>query len=145
MADISVTAANVAPVLTATSGQPTQTFQALSLSVITAGQPVYRDPITGKVAPCLVTDGTKSQVIGVAMNGAPGANQPINVAFAGDYTVGGTVAVAVPMTLGSAAGGITNTPADLTTGWYANVVAIPLTTTVARLCIINGTGTGAHA
>ncbi len=145
MADISVTASAVAPVLSGIGGQPTQTFQALALSAITAGQPLYRDPTTGKVAPCLVTDGTKSQVIGVAMSSAPGANQQVTVAFAGDYTVGATVAIAVPMMLGVAAGGITNTMADLTTGWYANMVAIPLTTTVARLCLQNGTGSGTHA
>ncbi len=145
MADITITAASVAPILSALSGQPTQTFQALSLSAITAGMAVYRDPTTGKVAPCLVTDGTKSQVIGVSMNSAPGANQPISVAFAGDYTAGGTLVVSSPMTLGSAAGGITITSADLTTGWYANVVAIPITTTIARLCPISGNGTGTKA
>jgi hypothetical protein len=145
MADLVVTAGSVALVTSGTAGQLTQTFPAVSLSAITAGQAVYRDPITGRVAPCLVTDATKSQVVGVAMNGAPGPNQPVTVAFAGDYTVGATIAAAVPITLGAAAGALTNTDADRITGWYANMVAVPLTTTVARLCVVNGSGTGVHA
>lgn len=130
MADIAVTAANVALV----SGP---FADGLSAAAITAGQAVYQTS-TGTWG-LAQRDGTQAECgqygLGMALNSAPGTGQPIRVALPGaDVTCGGTVAVGTIYTISATAGGWTSDAASSTN--YNSVFAVGKSTTRLRLICV---------
>lgn len=125
-ADVSITAANVAPSTNA------QTTQAVAGATITAGQAVYLDSTTNtiKLADANNTVLT-ADAVGIAINGAS-SGQPIIYQTGGDITVGGTVTVGGVYLVSANAGGIAPV-ADLTTGWFTKVLLIGKTASVATI------------
>jgi len=108
MADITVTAANVAQGTGAAVDH-----QFLAGETITAGQSVYRKASDGRwwKAQCdsaaeEVGNGTASVPrFGVSLHGAL-AGQPLSVQTSGPYTAGGTVVAGTPYVVSATAGGI---------------------------------------
>ena len=126
MADISVTAANVAPV----SGPYADGVAAVA---ITAGQAVYQ--LAAGTWGLAQRDGTQIEAglygLGIALNTA-GIGQPLKIGLAGsDVTCGGTVAVGTVYTLSATAGGWTADAAASTN--YNSVFALGKSTTRLRM------------
>lgn len=139
MADLSITAANVALVTDPKVGIPTQVISGVAGTAVLAGQAVYQD-ISGRFQLTLSTDSLKSLVVGIATCSAPGANQPLTVAIRGDLTIGATLTVANPALLGSAPGGITITAGDYTTGWYPGSLGVCVTASNIRIAVATNNG-----
>lgn len=127
MADITVTAANVAKV----SGATTETGTAGA--TITAGKSVYKRNSDSKwlLAQC---DGTDEEAgsagVGIALNGCSDG-QPITVLTAGDITIGATVVAGTCYFVSATAGGICP-HADLVTGNRARFLGIGSTTGIIK-------------
>jgi hypothetical protein len=142
-ADIVITGTAVAVVSDPLKGQITQTKFAFSGGAITVGQCLYFDS-TGRLQPTLVTDVSKSVLVGIAIASAPASGQAVQYAYAGDVTLGSVLTVGQAVWLGSAAGAMTTTVADLVTGWYPALVGLGVTTANLRLAIATHQNT-AHA
>lgn len=104
MADLSITAANVAK---ASNAQVQSSYPAGE--TITAGQVVYLKSTDSKWYKAQA-DGTAEEAgasvtVGIALHGSL-ANQPLVVQIAGTITIGGTVTVATEYVISAAAGGI---------------------------------------
>ena len=86
MTDIVIVPANVVAGANATRASGTAGV------TITAGQLVYKDPVTTKylLADNNAVDPNAHDAVGVALNGAA-LNQPITVQTGGDITIGGTL------------------------------------------------------
>jgi hypothetical protein len=128
MSDISITAANVVAI-------SDDIAHGTAGATITAGQVVYKDPVTGKY---LLADNNSATVAartpgGVALHGAS-LNQPLAVQKSGDITIGGTLTAGVAVYLSGTPGGICPV-ADLTTGMYPTILGIAESATVLRLNI----------
>lgn len=125
MADISVTAGSV---VAATSPVPV-IFNGVAGGTITAGQAIYIDTNNLVQLADAVTSLVTATAVGVSLNGGA-AGQPIAYQKSGLITIGATVVKgAIALTSGNNAGGITITAADLTTGWYTQVLGICINTT----------------
>lgn len=122
MADISITAANVI------AGSNARRVSKLAASTITAGQLVYL-LAAGTVAAADANGASPLYtILGIAENGG-GAGQRISVITEDDdLTIGATVAIGDILIASATAGGIAPA-ADLTTGWFATVVAVAKSTT----------------
>lgn len=109
MADVSVTAANVA------KGTDTAIEYGYLGATVTAGQTVYLDSSDGlyKLADSNASASTAT-VKGIALNGGS-SGQPVAVAVGGHLNPGFTVGVGTPYFQSATAGGICPA-ADLTTG-----------------------------
>lgn len=127
MADISITAASVVP------GTGAIIKQGTAGVALTAGQTVYVDPSTGNIKKAnALTSATTAACVGIAVNNAA-ANQPVNYQVAGQITIGATVTTgAIYLASGNNDGGICPA-ADVTTGWYTDVLAIAISTTVFQI------------
>jgi len=128
MADVSVTAANVARVASSgVAGQDTQIDNGFAGASITAGQSVYKDA-NGVYQ---LADANLSAVAavtkGIALNGAA-SGQPLAVAIGGTMNPGFTVTVGTIYVQSATAGGIAPST-DLTTGWRTTVIGVGLTST----------------
>ncbi len=102
---------------------------------ITAGQPVYLDPLTRKwlKADCNSATVAARQAGGLALNGAS-LDQPLAVHKSGPITIGGTLVAGSPYYLSSNAGGI-KPAADLATGDYICLLGLAASTTVLNVDI----------
>lgn len=131
MADISVTAANVAKV----SGAQTATGTAGA--AITAGQPLYVDTANGNVLKLVDADASDlaSTVAGIALH-TSASGQPITYLTSGDITIGATLTAGKVYVASATAGGIAPV-ADLTTGWRTSILGYATTTAILRVGIIN--------
>jgi len=122
MADLTVTAASVAPGTDATI-EPNYNAGA----TITAGQTVYLSTTTNT---WLLADANLSQAAavlgGVALNGAS-SGQPLAVLTRGNLNPGATAVVGMVYVLSGTAGGIAPV-ADGVTGWYTSILGIGTTT-----------------
>lgn len=133
MADIAITAANVAPTAT------TITDIGTAGATITAGQTLYADANDSYyLKPCLATTSIATAAcVGTALHGAS-RGQPIRYAKDGDITCGGTVVTGKVYTLSNGSGAFAPS-ADLdsatTLTWYGTVIGIAISTTVLRLTI----------
>ena len=126
MADITITAANVALVsgggsLTGTSGVN-----------ITAGQSVYKDSTDSNKIKLADADASASAVsVGIALHGSL-TGQPITYQNTGSITIGGTVVVGEVYFVSPTAGGIAP-DADIITGKYRSLLGIGTSATVIKL------------
>lgn len=130
MADVTITAANVA------KGSGATTVRGTAGATITAGQAVSRDS-TGKFvladsdsATAAVRDGD-----GIALNGASDG-QPLEVLTAGAITIGGTLTAGLSYWLSDTPGGICPY-ADLTTGDYAILLGVATSASVLQVALLN--------
>lgn len=122
MADLSITAASVI------ASSAARRISKAAASTITAGQVVYLNS-SGTVAPADANaSAATAAVLGIAENGG-GAGQRISVITADPaLVIGATVAVGDILVLSATAGGIAPA-ADLTTGHYATVLGVAVSTT----------------
>lgn len=118
MADISITAANVA----ARGGSKSK--NGIAGVAITAGQLVYLEQASGSYKLADSNSGTAEarSPDGIALNGAA-AGQPVRVLTEGPITIGATLTAGVAYYASATAGGICPV-ADLTTGIYPTIVGI---------------------
>jgi len=130
MADITVSAAGVAPTATTVIQRGT------SAVAITAGQPVYIDTNTSnQLRPGLATGLASSVIAGIALNSAPGAGQPVTYATGGDVAfVGTTFVVGQTYNLSVNAGFIAPVT-DTTTGNYVCTLGAATTATNLRVAL----------
>ena len=121
MADLSQTAANVV------SYTPSSIKQYTSNGAVTAGQPVYQDA-NGNYGPAgaggnNVISGLNG--VGVALNSAPGAGQPLTVWVGGTVNLGATLAIGTVYVVSANNGKICpNT--DLVTNNYVTVLGVAI-------------------
>jgi hypothetical protein len=125
MADLTITAANVAAGATATKETGT------AGASITAGQVVYKDSTDAgkfKLADCDSATAAVRSPYGIALHAAS-SGQPLTVLKEGPITIGATVAASVAYYLSPNAGGICPV-ADLASGDYATIIGLGTSTTV---------------
>lgn len=130
MADLSITATNVAKV----AGE-TETLTAGE--TITAGQTVYKDTADNNKAKLADCDDTaaKATVFGIALNGGA-SGQPIVVQKTGKINVGATLTVGEIYVLSGTPGGIAP-EGDHATGDYVSLLGVGLTAANLGLRINN--------
>lgn len=118
MADLSITAANVA----VTGGS--ESVAGTAGAAITAGQVLYRDASDGtyKLADADSATVAARSPAGIALNSAA-AGQPVRVHIRGPVTIGATIAGGTAYFLSATAGGICPA-ADLAAGDYPTIVGI---------------------
>lgn len=127
MADLTITAGNVATVSDATIVR-----DRLAGATITAGQAVYLDTSanTWKLADNDNT-ATTAAASGIALNGAS-SGQPLAVQTAGVINMGATVTVGTIYVLSSTAGGVCPTT-DLGSGDYVTIIGVGVTAANIKL------------
>lgn len=121
IADLSITAANVLP------GAGAQISAFTAGANITAGQVVYYDSAAGTVKLADADASATAGAFGIALNGAS-AGQPVDVITGGYLTINAVGAKGVTYYASTTAGGLCPF-ADLTTGDFATVVAVGVSTT----------------
>ena len=132
MAVISITAANVKG---STSAQRVRQYNAAAAT--TAGQAVYLSTTTNLWTlldiDAALTGNGPTDIIGIAENGAPGANQPLVVVIRDDnFTFGGTGTNGLVLYGSTTAGGVS--VADIpTTGSYPVALGVLSSTTTMVL------------
>ena len=120
MADVSITAANVAT----SSDSTLYTLSGTAGATITQGQPLAGE--TTALEPADATDSALHKVVGIALNAAS-SGQPVDYVIRDpEFNPGFTVTVGTVYVLGDAAGGIAPA-ADLSSGEYAVVIGPGLT------------------
>lgn len=136
MADLSITAANVA---VSASARVNNTANAGE--TITAGMSVYLKAADGRwwKAQCdgVIAESGSGVLRGIALHGSL-AGQPLAVMEAGDIVIGATVTVGTEYYVSATAGGICPV-ADLASTNYLTIVGYAITTTVIRL-LMTATG-----
>lgn len=129
MADISVTAANVAKSALAV----TRTGRAGA--TITAGQPVYEDSTDSfDLKPAQADTAVKAKCVGIALHGASDG-QPLTYVVSGDLTAGATLVVGQVYVVSDAAAGGIAPIADLGTGDFPTILGIAKSTSVLAVNI----------
>ena len=139
MTDIVITATNTVPKANAITQSGT------AGAAITQGQAVYLDASTNliKLANALTSLATAT-CVGIALTSAA-TNQPVIFQTGGDITLGATLTVgAVYVNSGASNGGIAPV-ADLTTGWYTNILGVAISTTVMTILNRGGSTLTAHS
>lgn len=126
MADLSITAANVAK-----GANAAVVSSYLAGASITAGQSVYLDATTGTIKLADADALASSDAVGVALNNAA-SGQPIVYQRSGNITIGATVAVGVAYYVSTTAGGIC-LESDLSTGDFPHFLGFATSTTVIAL------------
>jgi hypothetical protein len=129
MADLSITAANVA------AGSGAMKVTGTAGATVTAGQVVYFDAADSKYK-LADTDSATAAVrspVGVALNGASNG-QPLTVLTSGPVTIGATVAVGDVYYLSGTAGGLAPF-ADVAAGDYPCIIGICTSTSVLNVKI----------
>lgn len=129
MADLTITAANVA------AGANSTSVHGVAGATITAGQAVYLDSTTGTYKLCDANASGTASCDGIALNGAA-SGQPLKVLTEGLITIGGTVAVGTIYVVSETAGGICPST-DLATGEYVSVIGVATTTGIINVHRLN--------
>jgi len=130
MADLSITAANVA------AGTGAVIEHGTAGATITAGQVVYLDEAsTGRYLLCDTDSATSAarKPRGIALNAASNG-QPLAIVKSGPVTIGATIVAGVAYYLSGTAGGICPV-ADVAAGDYPSVIGMALSTTVLSVDI----------
>jgi hypothetical protein len=132
--DIGFTAGNVV----ATSAS-TVKASGTSGEAITTGQAVFLDPADGRIKKAQANSSSSTHapnIVGVALDRAEGANQPITYATSGDVTFGsGLTQGQVYVVSAANAGGIAPY-SDLAATNFVAFLGVALSTTVMRLGLI---------
>lgn len=130
MADLSITAANVA------KGTNAVTATGTAGATITAGQPLYADPNASfTLKPAQATSATASKVIGISLHAAL-SGQPVTYLTGGQYNPGATLTVGIIYALSATAGAIAPN-ADLASTNYVTKLGIALTASSMDVLIHN--------
>ena len=129
MTDISITATSVV------AGTGAIKKACIAGATITAGQAVYLDSTTGKLAlaDANAAGAEARQPIGIALNGGA-ANQPVMVQTAGEVTIGATLTAGLAYYLSDTPGGICPV-GDIGSGEYVCLVGIAKSTSVLSINI----------
>lgn len=132
MADITVTAASVAP--NTGTVAPSIIARGTAGATITAGQSIYLDSTTStlKLADADSSAATASAV-GIALHGSL-ANQPLSYVTGGFFTPGSTLVKGQVYAVSATAGGICPI-SDLTTGAHPCILFYAISTTVAFVLV----------
>lgn len=130
MADLTITAANVASVSGGTSAKVTATAG----GTITAGMPVYINA-SNQIVAAANTSALAADVDGIALNGAS-SGQPITYQTKGVINLGATLVVGTIYVL-SAAGAISPVD-DVTTGDFVTVLGVAQTAANLKIGICAG-------
>jgi hypothetical protein len=120
MADLTITAANVAPSTGAVTRYGT------AGETITAGQSVYLDSVSGKYKKADADAEATAEAVGIALTGSSDG-QPIAVQYSGRITMGATVAVGQIYVVSTTAGGVA-VYGDLASGDYVTILGVGATT-----------------
>jgi hypothetical protein len=134
MADVAVTAANVAP----DSG--TIYDQGIAGAAITAGMTLYLDSATNTYKPADSNLSAAAATVTAIAMGNAAAGQPLVIARPGStLNPGFTVTVgAVYVQSATNAGGAIAPVADLVTGWRTTIIGIGITATQLKFICSNG-------
>jgi hypothetical protein len=129
MADLSITAANVVP------GVGAKIRNGTAGAAVTAGQVVYLDPADSrfKLADCDNASATVRNAYGIALHAAA-IGQPLAVQYAGELTMGATLAAGVAYYLSPNAGGIAPV-ADIASGDHTVIIGMAKTTAIMTVGI----------
>lgn len=130
MADLTITASNVS----AGSGASTETGTAGV--AINAGQWVYEVSATGKLGLADASASESSQAVGIAVNTADGADQPVQYVTAGDVNVGSVATVATTYTISHNAGAC-GPDSDRVSTHYKSICGYGKTASVITVSRIN--------
>jgi len=132
MADLSITAANVAAAAGEVSKQ-----EWVAGATITAGQALYIDSAASNVAKLAQSDGTsaEAEVKGIAMHGAS-SGQPVIIATSGDIDLGATLTVGTVYVLSQTAGGICPV-GDLATSDYVSIIGVATAADELKIILTN--------
>lgn len=122
--DLSLTATSVVPSVRAISRT------AVAGETITAGKLVYKSATDGKIYLCDCDSATSAvrAVLGIAVVTAGTGTVCTYVIEDPELTIGGTVSAGVIYVLSATAGGIAPA-ADLTTGWFTQVIGVGISST----------------
>lgn len=134
MANITITPANIVA-----TNSATVKASGTSGALIDAGQPVYLDPADGKIKPAKADSASSTHapnLVGVALDSAPGANQPITYATSGDVTYGGGLTQGQVYVVSAANAGAIAPYADLASTNFVAVLGVARSTTVMRLGVM---------
>jgi hypothetical protein len=131
MANLVVTAANVV------RGAGAKIEVGTLGTVVTAGQGVVKDPVTGNFVPASANHATAAlrRTRGVALNGGS-INQPVAVQYEGPITIGAVVVVGAIYVQAAAAGGIAPA-ADLASGHEVTVLGVGISASQIALKVHN--------
>lgn len=129
MADLTVTAANVA------KGSGAVVKAGTSGEAITAGQTVYLKSSDGKYY-LAQHDNTAAEAAakGIALNSAPGADQPIDVQIGGNIDPGATVTVGTIYCVSATLGGIAPST-DVGSGDYVTTLGIGTSSSNIKMAV----------
>ena len=128
-ADLSITAASVA--FSSAAKFQTGTCGA----TITAGQALYIDTTVNQLKLASHASASTAAVAGLARGGCSAGGSVQYGYYDPDLTIGATLATGSICFLGSAAGGITCTVADLSSGEYPTIICLATSTTKCKLQI----------
>lgn len=129
MADVTVTAASVAPTATTSRNEGT------AGATITAGQPLYKDSAASyTLKPAISTSVAASACVGIALHGAS-SGQPIAYATRGDVTFNAAFTQGIVYAVSAAAAGGIAPISDITTGDYPCILGVATSTTNLKLGI----------
>lgn len=134
MSDITFTAANVV-----VTNSATVKATGTSGAAVTVGQSVYIDPADGKIKPAKADSASTTpppNIVGVALDSAPGANQPITYATSGDVTFGSGLAQGQVYAVSAANAGGIAPYSDLVSTNFVAFLGVALSTSVLRLGLI---------
>jgi hypothetical protein len=133
MTDISVTASAVVA-----ANPNTDEATGISGAAITAGQVVYADPTDSyKIKPAQATNSTHApNVVGIALDNAPGANQPIVYATGGDIIFNNVLTPGQLYVLSAANPGGIAPYGDLVTTNYVTFLGVATGVTTLRVGLI---------
>jgi hypothetical protein len=130
MADVSVTAGNVA-----ISAEATTILTVQAGESITQGQPVYRSSSTGKYLRADANDtAAKAEALGIALTPAS-TDGYFLIATDGEINIGGTLVKGSPYYVSNAVGGIAPF-GDLTTNDYVTILGHAKTTAILQINIV---------
>ena len=130
MADRIITAANVVAAASAQMGEAT------SGEAIDAGEIIFFDGADSDKAKLAdANDSAKIVARGMALNSAPGADQPVSYIISGEVTVGATspAMAAGDIFILSATPGKMAPASDAATGWYVVAFAVAKSATVLEV------------
>jgi len=130
MADITITASNVS----AGSGASKET--GVAGVAINAGQWVYLVASTRKLGLADADNLESSQTVGIAVNSAAAADQPVQYVTAGDVNVGSVATIGTIYVIGTTAGKAFLT-SDLTSTDYVSVCGYGKTASVITVARVN--------